>query len=155
MPLRKACTVIPARNGSQFPNGAPRGNYIPEFWLETGYGFPNRPLTENASRNPHSKRDALSQSRPYGKLRPTLKGKTGTQFPGGASKTKLRWNSSWMDWLMPQIGTISPQVIEGLGCRDSYRWRSRKRKARRIQGRTATCLSSLSTAVLALPSERP
>lgn len=155
MPLRKACTVIPARNGSQFPNGAPRGNYIPEFWLETGYGFPNRPLTENASRNPHSKRDALSQSRPYGKLRPTLKGKTGTQFPGGSSKTKLRWNSSWMDWLMPQIGTISPQVIEGLGCPSSYRWRSRKRKARRIQGRTATCLSSLSTAVLALPSERP
>ena len=155
MPLRKACTVIPARNGSQFTNGAPRGNYIPEFLLETGYGLPNRPLTENASRNPHSKRDALSQSRPYGKLRPTLKGKTATQFPGGASKTKLRWNSSWMDWMRPQIGTISPQVIEGLGCRDSYRWRSRKRKARRIQGRTATCLSSLSTAVLALPSERP
>lgn len=155
MPLRKACTVIPARNGSQFPNGAPRGNCDPEFELETGYGFPNRPLTENASQNPRSKRDALSQSRPYGKLRPTLKGKTGTQFPGGASKTKLRWNSSWMGWLMPQIGAISPQVIEGLGCRDSYRWRSRKRKARRIQGRTATCLSSLSTAVLALPSERP
>ncbi len=104
---------------------------------------------------PRLKRDALSQSRPYGKLRPTLKGKTGTQFPGGASKTKLRWNSSWMGWLIPQIETISPQVIEGLGCPSSYRWRSRKRKARRIQGRTAACLSSLSTAVLALPSERP
>lgn len=142
-------------SGPWFPDEASRGNYIPEFRLETGYGFPNRPLTENASRNPRSKRDALSQSRPYGKLRPTLKGKTGAQFPDGASKTKLRWNSSWMGWLMPQIGTISPQVIEELGCRDSYRWRSRKRKARRIQGRTATCLSSLSTAVLALPSERP
>lgn len=141
-----------------------------------GHSFPMRPLGETTSQNsgskrdmvsqtgllrkmhpgiPRSKRDALSQSRPYGKLRPTLKGKTGAQFPGGASKTKLRWNSSWMGWLMPQIGTISPQVIEGLGCPSSYRWRSRKRKARRIQGRTATCLSSLSTAVLALPSERP
>lgn len=154
-PFRKPHPTIQANSGIPFPDGASRGNCVPEFWLETGYGFPNRPLTENASRNPRSKRDALSQSRPYGKLRPTLKGKTGAQFPDGASKTKLRWNSSWMGWLMPQIGTISPQVIEGLGCRDSYRWRSRKRKARRIQGRTETCLSSLSTAVLALPSERP
>ena len=125
-----------------------------------GHSFQMRPLGETTSQNSGSKRDMVSQtgllrkmhpgiparngtrgaqSRPYGKLRPTLKGKTGAQFPGGASKTKLRWNSSWMGWLMPQIGTISPQVIEGLGCRDSYRWRSRKRKARRIQGRTATC----------------
>lgn len=70
----------------QFPNGTPRGNCDPEFELGTGYRFPNRPLAENASRNSRSKRDALSQSRAYGKLRPTLKGKTGTQFPGRASK---------------------------------------------------------------------
>lgn len=142
-------------SGTQFPNEASRGNCVPEFWLETGYGFPSRPLTEATSRNRRSNWNAVSQSRPYGKLRPTLKGKTGMQFPDGTSKTKLRWNSSWMGWLMPQIEAISPQVIEGLGCPSSYRWRSRKRKARRIQGRTATCLSSLSTAVLALPSERP
>lgn len=140
-----------------------------------GHSFPMRPLGETTSQNSGSKRDMVPKQasygkcipespletgrafpvEAYGKLRPTLKGKAGTQFPGGASKTKLRWNSSWMGWLMPQIGTISPQVIEGLGCPSSYRWRSRKRKARRIQGRTATCLSSLSTAVLALPSERP
>lgn len=132
--LRKMHPGIPTRNGSQFPNGAPRGNCDPEFELETGCGFQIEALWETVSH---------------------LEGGTGMQFPDGTSKTKLRWNSSWMGWLMPQIGAISPQVIEGLGCRDSYRWRSRKRKARRIQGRTETCLSSLSTAVLALPSERP
>ena len=86
VPLRKARPAIKARTGSQFPNGTPRRNCDPEFELGTGYRFPNRPLAENASRNSRSKRDALSQSRAYGKLRPTLKGKTGTQFPGRASK---------------------------------------------------------------------
>lgn len=125
---------ILARNGICFPKQASYGKCIPESPLETGRTFPVEALWETVSH---------------------LEGGTGMQFPDGTSKTKLRWNSSWMGWLMPQIGTISPQVIEGLGCRDSYRWRSRKRKARRIQGRTETCLSSLSTAVLALPSERP
>lgn len=46
MPLRKACPVIPARNGSQFPNGAPRGNCDPEFELETGCGFQIEALWE-------------------------------------------------------------------------------------------------------------
>ena len=52
-------------------------------------GFPNKPLAENTSRNPRSKRDALSQSRPYGKLQPAFEGKTGMQLPGGASKNKV------------------------------------------------------------------
>ena len=103
--------AIKARTGSQFPNGTPRGNYDPEFELETGCGFPNRPLAENASRNSRSKRDALSQSRAYGKLRPTLKGKTGTQFPGRASKTKLRWNSSCLGLQPAKTRTISPQLM--------------------------------------------
>ena len=138
-------------------SGAPCGKRVPLFKLETGRSFPTRPLGETATQNLSSKRDTVSQTGLLRKLRPTLKDKTGTQFPDRASKTKLRWNSSWMGWLMPQIGTIPPHVIEGLGCppSPSYRWRSKKRKARRIQGRTATCLSSLSTAVLALPSERP
>ena len=92
----------------QFPNGTPRGNCDPEFELGTGYRFPNRPLAENASRNSRSKRDALSQSRAYGKLCPTLEDKTGSQFPD--IKTKLRWNSSCLRLQQAKTGTIPPQL---------------------------------------------
>ncbi len=76
-------------SGTQFPNEASRGNCVPEFWLETGYGFPNRPLAENASRNRRSNWDAVS---------------------GRQDKTKLRWNSSWLRLHPAKSGTIPPQL---------------------------------------------
>lgn len=93
----------------QFPNGAPRGNCDPEFELETGCRFPNRPLAENASRNSRSKRDAVSQASLFRKLHPTLKDKTGSQFPD--IKTKLRWNSSCLRLQPAKTRTISPQLM--------------------------------------------
>lgn len=74
----------------------PCGKRVPLFPLETGRSFPTGPLGETATQNLSSKRDVVSKSRPYGKPCPTLKGETGVQFPDGTSKTKLRWNSSWM-----------------------------------------------------------
>ena len=81
VPLRKARPAIKARTGSQFPNGTPRGNCDPEFELKTGCGFPNRPLAETTSRNPHSNWDTVSQASLFRKLHPTLKDKTGMRFP--------------------------------------------------------------------------
>lgn len=112
-PLRKARPAIPARTGSKFPNGAPRGNCDPEFELETVPRFPNRPVPETISRNPRSNWDAVSQGGLFWKLRPTLKDKTGTQFPGRASKTKLRWNSSCLGLQPTKTGTIPPQLMRG------------------------------------------
>lgn len=89
VPLRKAPPAIKARTGSQFPNGTPRGNCDPEFWLETG----------------------VSQTGLFRKLRPTLKDKTGMRFPGRASKTKLRWNSSCLGLQPAKTRTISPQLM--------------------------------------------
>lgn len=156
-PFRKPCPTIRANSGMQLPNGAPWGNRIPEFTPETGCSFPNGPAAENASRNRRSDRDAFSRSTLCGKLHPTLRGKTGTRFPVRASKRSCggivpAWGFN------QQKQELFHRKLWGTGWgwpSYSYRWRSRKRKARRIQGRTATCLSSLSTAVLALPSERP
>ena len=89
-PLRKACPVIQAQTGSQFPNGAPQGNCDPEFEPETGYGFPNRPVPETISRNPRSNWDAVS---------------------GPGIKTKLRWNSSCLGLQPAKTRTISPQLM--------------------------------------------
>ena len=111
VPLRKARPAIKARTGSQFPNGTPRGNCDPEFWLETGCGFPNRPLAETTSRNPHSNWDTVSKTGLFRKLRPTLKDKTGMRLPGRASKTKLRWNSSCLGLQPAKTRTISPQLM--------------------------------------------
>lgn len=108
--MRKARPVIPVQNGMQFPDGAPRGSCNPEFELETGYRFPNKPVPETISRNPRSNWDAVSQAGLFRKARPTLKGKTGMQFPGGASKTKLRWNSSWLSLQPVKSEIISPQL---------------------------------------------
>ena len=115
-PLRKARPTIQARNGSQFPNETPRGNCDPEFELETGYGFPNRPLAETTSRNPRSDRDAFSRSPLCGKMHSTLKSKTGTHLPDRASKSKLRWNSSCFSAYAAQTGTIPPQLRFGRRC---------------------------------------
>ena len=139
--------------------GATRRGGIP------GRSFPDRPAAENASQNLRPKRVAVSQTAPFRKPQPTIQANSGMQFPDGASRGNYipLWGAKtgWAFRLRPYPGTISPQVIKGMGCLSfwtrgsSYRWRSRKRKARRIQGRTATCLSSLSTAVLALPSDKP
>ena len=76
-------------SGTQFPNEASRGNCVPEFWLETGYGFPSRPLAEATSRNRRSNWNAVS---------------------GRQAKTKLRWNSSWLRLHPAKSGTIPPQL---------------------------------------------
>ena len=111
--------------------GGPCGKRVPQFELETGCGFPtgplgetatqnlsskrdgfpNRPLAETTSRNPHSNWDTVSQASLFRKLHPTLKDKTGTQFPGRASKTKLRWNSSCLGLQPAKTRTISPQLM--------------------------------------------
>lgn len=95
----------------QFPNGTPRGNCDPEVELGTGYRFPNRPLAENASRNSRSKRDALSQSRAYGKPASHLEGQNWDAVSGPGIKTKLRWNSSCLGLQPAKTRTISPQLM--------------------------------------------
>lgn len=124
------------QNGMRFPVEASCGKCIPESSLRPGRIFPIDPLRETVSH---------------------LEGGLRTRFPARASKRSCggivpAWGFN------QQKQELFHRKLRGTGWgwpSYSYRWRSRKRKARRIQGRTATCLSSLSTAVLALPSERP
>lgn len=110
---RLLCTKAIRQKGSgaQFPKRCPCGKRIPLLKLEPGRSFPTGPLGETATQNSGSKRDVVSKSRPYGKLYPTLRDKTGTQFPGRASKTKLRWNSSCLGLQPAKTRTISPQLM--------------------------------------------
>lgn len=117
--------------------------------------FPMRPLGETVTQYSCSERDAFSHSALCGKLRPTLKGKTGSQFPNRASKQSCGGIVPAWGFNQQKQEPFHRKLLKSWDVPPSYRWRSRKRKAKRIQGRTATCLSSLSTAVLALPSERP
>lgn len=156
-PFRKPHPTIQANSGMQFPDGGSWGNCIPLRNAKTGWAFRLRSLAETASRNRRSDWDVFSRSSLCEKLYPTLRDKTGTRFPARASKRSCggivpAWGFN------QQKQELFHRKLRGTGWgwpSYSYRWRSRKRKARRIQGRTATCLSSLSTAVLALPSERP
>ena len=84
--LGKLYPALGRQNGMPFPEGASRGNRVPEFASGTGYGFPNRPAAETVSRNRHPGWGAFSRSTPCGKPHPASKGKTGAQFPGRASK---------------------------------------------------------------------
>lgn len=110
---RLLCTKAIRQKGSgaQFPKRCPCGKRIPLLKLEPGRSFPTGPLGETTTQNLSSKRDVVSKSRPYGKLYPTLRDKTGTQFPGRASKTKLRWNSSCLGLQPAKTRTISPQLM--------------------------------------------
>ena len=64
--LRKGHPVIWPKTGSQFPDGPPGGNCIPEFSLRLGCIFPKALVAETATRNPRSNRDELAARRPPG-----------------------------------------------------------------------------------------
>ena len=81
MRLRKGHPVIWPKNGSQFPDGPPGGNCIPEFSLRLGCIFPKALVAETATRNFGSERDMLSQTVLNRKLRPSLRPQNGTHFP--------------------------------------------------------------------------
>lgn len=91
--------------------GGPCGKRVPLLKLEPGRSFPTGPLGETATQNSGSKRDVVSQTGLFRKLCPTLKGETGMQVPGRASKTKLRWNSSCLGLQPAKTRTISPQLM--------------------------------------------
>ena len=132
--VRLLCTKAIRQKGSgaQFPKRCPCGKRVPLLKLEPGRSFPTGPLGETATQNSGSKRDVVSQTdllrklHPgirtqnwspvsqtglFRKLRPTLKDKTGMRFPGRASKTKLRWNSSCLGLQPAKTRTISPQLM--------------------------------------------
>lgn len=96
----------------QFPNGALGETATQNLNARNGIPFPKQACS-SISRNPHSNWDAVSQASLFRKLHPALKGKTETRFPGGASKRKLRWNSSCLRLQPAKTGTISPQLMRG------------------------------------------
>lgn len=62
---RKVRPTIWSNSGTCFPAEAFSGKCDPEYWLRTGYAFPNRAQSEAASQFGASKRDTVS-------ARPTL-----------------------------------------------------------------------------------
>ena len=59
------------------------------------------PHAESPSRNEPSKRDTLSETRPVGKLYPSLSGDSGTQFPADAeteNASRYRWGLRTKSW---------------------------------------------------------
>lgn len=80
---RKARPTLRSNSGMRFPVGASSGKRVPEYRLKLGCGFPNGSVSETATRNIGSERDAVSQTGLKRKPHPSLRPQNGMQFPLG------------------------------------------------------------------------